>query len=217
MAKKKPVDQEFNTVKMINDSVVDGQTSENATVLEKIENGTGGTIEIRDEIKQKLDAFEKMEKAVSDLSAENSALKDKMAEYVEEISALREQAKAQNVVEKEVIKEIVKEIPAADAQEEIEKLKKELKSMQDENDKYLMRISELTFENAKMTAKMNNAKSDLSQHRSQFLSLDFLTFVSVRGHKFSDIFVILLKTDSLNIQIVSFFLSRDKIINNFYE
>lgn len=158
--KKKPVDQEFNTVEMKDGNVVE-TTSENATVLETLENKTGGTVEIRDEIKQKLDAFEKMEKAVSDLSAENSALKDKMAEYVEEITALREQVKNPKIVEKEVIKEIVKEVPADGVSEEIEKLKKELKSMQDENDKYLMRISELTFENAKMTASMNNTAKKL--------------------------------------------------------
>lgn len=152
MAKKKPVDQEFNTVEMKDGAAVSSQMPENATVLEKIENRTGGTVEIRDEIKQKLEAFEKMEKAVSELSAENSALKDKMAEYVEEITALREQVKTPRVVEKEV----VKEVPAAVDSGEIEKLKKEIAALQEENDKYLMRISELTFDNAKMTAKMNN-------------------------------------------------------------
>jgi predicted RNase H-like nuclease (RuvC/YqgF family) len=159
--KKKPVDQAFNTVEMKDGAAVASQTPENATVLEKIENKTGGTVEIRDEIKQKLEAFEKMEKAVAELSAENSALKDKMAEYVEEITALREQVKTPKVVEKEVIKEVVKEVPVAGDSGEIEKLKKELASLQEENDKYLMRISELTFDNAKMTAKMNNTAKKL--------------------------------------------------------
>ena len=77
--KKKPVDQEFNTVEMKDGAATSSQMSENATVLEKIENQTGGTVEIRDEIKQKLEAFEKMEKAIAQLSSENSALKDKMA------------------------------------------------------------------------------------------------------------------------------------------
>ena len=152
MAKKKPVDQEFNTVDMKNGTAVSSQMPENATVLEKIENKTGGTMEIRDEIRQKLEAFEKMEKAIAQLSAENSSLKDKMAEYVEEITVLREQAKTPKIVEKEVIKEV----PAAVDPGEIEKLKKEIAALQEENDKYLMRISELTFDNAKMTAKMNN-------------------------------------------------------------
>lgn len=155
--KKKPVDQEFNTVEMKDGSVTEHRSVENATVLESIENKTGGTVEIRDEIKQKLEAFEKMEKVVSDLSAENSALKDKMAEYVEEITSLREQVKNPNVVEKIVEKEVIKEVPVANDTEEIEKLRKEIKSLQDENDKYLMRISELTFENAKMTATINNS------------------------------------------------------------
>ena len=154
--KKKPVDQEFNTVEMKDGAVASSQMPENATVLEKIENQTGGTFEIRDEIKQKLEAFEKMEKAIAQLSSENSALKDKMAEYVEEITALREQAKTPKVVEKEVIKEVFKEVPSSKDSVEIEKLKKEISSLREENDTYLMRISELTFDNAKMTAKMNN-------------------------------------------------------------
>ena len=63
--KKKPVDQEFNTVEMKDGAAASSQVPENATVLEKIENQTGGTVEVRDEIKQKLEAFEKMEKAIA--------------------------------------------------------------------------------------------------------------------------------------------------------
>ena len=166
--KKKAVDQEFNTVEMKDGTVAPSQMLETATVLEKIENKTGGTIEIRDEIKQKLEAFEKMEKAIAQLSSENSALKDKMAEYVEEITALREQAKTPTIVEKEVIKEVVKEIPSSNDSVEIEKLKKEIASLQEENDKYLMRISELTFDNAKMTAQMNNMKGQKRQQPDQY-------------------------------------------------
>ena len=69
---------------------------------------------------------------------------------------MREQAKTPKVVEKEVIKEVVKEVPSSKDSMEIEKLKKEIASLREENDTYLMRISELTFDNAKMTAKMNN-------------------------------------------------------------
>jgi len=144
MGKKRMVAQEFNTIDM-----KDGQPAESsvkndstATVLDKIEDASGGTVDIRADIKAKLEAFEKMEKAVSDLSKENEALKEKMAEYVEEIAKLRAAP----------AKEVVKEVPVADT-----KLAAEMKALREENDSYLMKISELTFENARLIASASEA------------------------------------------------------------
>jgi len=149
MGKKRMVAQEFNTIDM-----KDGQPAESlvkndaaATVLDKIEDASGGTIDLRADIKAKLEAFEKMEKAISDLAKENEALKEKMAEYVEEISQLRA------APAKEIIKEVIKEVPCSNDA----KLEREIKALREENDSYLMKISDLTFENAKLIAAASEA------------------------------------------------------------
>ena len=41
-------------------------------------------------------------------------------------------------------------------------LKSELKRLRDENDKYLMRISELSFDNARMTSSMQEMEKKLA-------------------------------------------------------
>ena len=153
MAKRKPVAQEFNTIDMKDGMPVSAEEAvQPETVLEKIEAKTGDTMTIKDEIKEKLEAYEKLEKTVSALNKENAALKDKVAEYVEEVTELREKVK--NTVVKEVIKEVVKEVPVEGSSAALEK---EVKALREENDEYLIKISELTFENAKLKCEAEEA------------------------------------------------------------
>ena len=76
-----------------------------------------------------------MSDALARSQDENEKLKAKLAEYVEEARALRKKAEAK-----------------AEESPEAARLRAEVKRLQDENDKYLMRISELTFELAKAEA-----------------------------------------------------------------
>lgn len=87
-----------------------------------------------DEVKAQLEKVEALEAELVKLTQENDELKEKLAEYIEKVSKL-EAGQAQNGEKRE--KELV-----------------------EENDKYLMKISELTFENAKLTAQNQQLKKD---------------------------------------------------------
>ena len=124
--KKKPVDPEFSTIDMEGDKPVESpvQADPNASAAEKAVDSTGKCGAVSGEVLAKLEQFEKLQQAVSDLTSENALLKDKLAEYVQKLG-------------------------------EAEKPSQDLAKLRDENDQYLMRISELTFENAKMQAQLD--------------------------------------------------------------
>lgn len=165
MAKKKPVAQEFNTVDMKDGKPVSAaETVKPETVLDDISSRTGDVVKVKDDIKEKLAAYEKMEKSLSELAHENAALKDKIAEYVEEISQLREAAATPKVVEKEVVKEVIKEVPA---EMPCGETAAEMAALRKENDEHLIKISELTFENARLTAEINELSKTAAQPRPE--------------------------------------------------
>lgn len=128
--KSKMVAQEFATVDIVDGAPVESpvRADPEATMLEKAEDA--GAYDVRADVKAKLETLEKTEKALADMAKENAALKDKLAEYVEEIEALRA-GEGGAAVDRDA----------------------ELKALRDENDSYLMKISELTFENAKLKAE----------------------------------------------------------------
>lgn len=91
--KKKPVQSEFSTVNV--EAEVSGEASgvadmsESDKLLEK-----SGTIRlsISDEIKQKLDAVDKLTEQNAGYAKQVSELQDRIAEYIQEIAELKEQA-----------------------------------------------------------------------------------------------------------------------------
>lgn len=129
--KKKPVDAEFNTIDMVGDTPVANavQADPEATTAEKVAATACSTVD--DEARAKLEQFDKLQQQVLDLSVENDTLKAKIAEYIEKLQ----------------------EKPAVDPGVE-----RELKELRDQNDQYLMRISELTFENAKLQSEFDTFK-----------------------------------------------------------
>lgn len=108
------------------------------------------TSNISDENMQKLENYEKIVAENKRVYDENAILIEKAAEYSEQ----RE--------------ELVKKIE--EIQLSYDKLKKNYDILQEENDNYLIKISELTFENAKLNAKLttlnNTTKSvQVAQHQ----------------------------------------------------
>lgn len=136
--KKKPVDAEFNTIDMEGDKPVESpvQTDPAAGTADKAVDATGKCGAVSDEILAKLEQFETLQRAVSDLTSENEALKDKLAEYVQRLRDAEQ--------------------PSPD-----------LQKLRDENDQYLMRISELTFENAKAQAQIDQLKKQAAEWQKQ--------------------------------------------------
>lgn len=114
------------------------------TVIEQIEarlsdgeRAANGTL--TDDVKMKLAAYETAMTENARLSEEISNLQDQLAEYIAN--------NANNV--------------KSDDSKKIAELESRIKELTDENDKYLMRISELSFENAKLTASMQ----EMSKHQ----------------------------------------------------
>lgn len=96
------------------------------------------------EMKEKIDS---LEKHCVELEEANAKLTDSINTYLEEIDALKKSSKPA-----EADDGLKKSLDSAT--QEVSKLKKELKDLRQENDDYLIKISELTFENAKMTSRL---------------------------------------------------------------
>ena len=108
------------------------------------------------EMKEKI---ETLEKHCVELEEANAKLTDSINTYLEEIDELKK-AKSSGSSAGESVEDLKKALDAANA--EIAKLKQSAKDLRKENDDYLMKISELTFENAKMTSQLQEVKKSLS-------------------------------------------------------
>lgn len=129
MSKKvKPVTPDFNTL----DTSVPQE--EPTTVAEKLaaEKPLIGQT-FNDKVQAELEKIEYLEAENLRLTNENSDLKQKLAEYIEQAEKTPKPASKNP------------------------QLETENKQLREENDSYLMKISELTFENAKLEAKLQES------------------------------------------------------------
>lgn len=101
--------------------------------------------------KAKLEKYDALEKSVADLAREKEILEAKVAEYVEKLAKLEDADKTIKTLEKENAK--LKK--SSGSSKDAEKLIRENKALRDEADGYLVKISELTFENANLTCQLN--------------------------------------------------------------
>lgn len=182
--KIRPVSNEFSTT----NSDTKKPTGSKATVLEALEAEKPMTsADFSDEVKKKLESVEKVESANAELSREKSELESRIAEYLEEIASLKEQLKNQKTIEKVVekivekpVEKIVEKIVEKPVEKVVEKvvevpvetasdeLKAEIETLKAENDRAQIKISELTFENAKMTAELQERQQAVQQpHRHE--------------------------------------------------
>jgi len=91
--KKKPVQSEFSTVNV--EAEVSGEASGAADMSESdklLEKSGIIRLSISDEIKQKLDAVDKLTEQNAGYAKQVSELQDRIAEYIQEIAELKEQA-----------------------------------------------------------------------------------------------------------------------------
>lgn len=146
MAKKmKPVSVDAASVADV--SEIQNAEEKQSTVIEQIEarlsdgeRAANGTL--TDDVKTKLAAYETAMAENARLSEEISNLQDQLAEYIANSTDIAKNAKT------------------GDSKKIVE-LESRINELTDENDKYLMRISELSFENAKLTASMQ----EMSKHQ----------------------------------------------------
>lgn len=125
------------------------------------------------EQKDKLDKYDALEKTVTELVESKEVLEAKVTEYAEQLASLKSASDlvAKLRSENEQLKEDIAE--AEDKAKEVRDLKKEVKALRDEADGYLLKISELTFENANLNCQLTETSKRLVElgervNQSQF-------------------------------------------------
>ena len=114
------------------------------------------------ESKAKLEKYDALEKSVSSLAKEKEMLEAKVAEYAEKLEKLQNAADeiAKLTTENDALKKQV------DAQKSSAKsaflLEDKVKALREEADGYLVKISELTFENANLTCQLDELSKKMS-------------------------------------------------------
>lgn len=107
--------------------------------------------------KEKLEQYDVLEKSVEDTLREKEELSAKLAEYAERLESVDENAVKKLEAQVEALK---KELEAAKAESKsLIKLENENKALREEVDGYLVRISQLTFENANMRCQLDELTS----------------------------------------------------------
>lgn len=126
-----------------------------AEVLGVDSNSIVGNGRMSAEDAEKLAKYDAMEKSLASLSAEKAELEDKIAEYVSRIESFEDAANeiAQLESDKKALESKCKKLEEENSS--LAKLEREVKSLKEENDQYLVKISELTFENASMTCQLS--------------------------------------------------------------
>lgn len=113
---------------------------------------------------EKLERYEAMEKSLANAANEKSMLEAKLAEYAEKLNAFKDAndtiAKLNDEIAK--LKEKCKKLEDSNANVDV--LKKEIKELRNESDGYLMKISELTFENANLTCQLSELEKTMKSN-----------------------------------------------------
>ena len=113
--------------------------------------------------KEKLERYDALEKSVEGLLKEKENLNAKVTEYVERLAELQTAADQISDLNNQI--EVLKK-ELADAQANVEpsfKLKNENKDLRNEVDNYLVKISELTFENANLRCQLDELAKKVSK------------------------------------------------------
>ena len=120
------------------------------------ENSLVGNGRMSAEDAKKLEQFNAMEKSLAAAAEEKTMLEAKVAEYADKLESL--QNSADKLLELEKSNEDLRQKMSLleDKCKRADKLEAEVKNLREENDKYLIKISELTFENANITSQLSD-------------------------------------------------------------
>lgn len=112
------------------------------------------------EMVEKLEKIDSLEKHCLELEEENSKLSDSVNSYLEEIEILKSKKAIETPIDGEMsLVDLKRELDKA--RREIAEMHKSLKELREENDNYFMKISELTFENAKLTSQLQEIEKSM--------------------------------------------------------
>lgn len=113
------------------------------------------------EMVEKLEKIDALEKHCLELEEENAKLSDSVSSYLEEIEVLKSKRAVETPLDGEMsMLDLKRELD--EARREIAEMRKSLKELREENDNYLLKISELTFENAKLTSQLQEIEKSLA-------------------------------------------------------
>ena len=111
--------------------------------------------------REKLDKYDALEKTVLDLTSKNEVLESKIAEYIEKAEEYTKSSDEINKLKAKIAK-LEAEAKNAKPSNDDAKLERECKMLREEADGYLVKISELTFENANLTCQLEETKKKLA-------------------------------------------------------
>lgn len=114
------------------------------------------------EAKEKLEKYDALEKSVTALSKEKEILESKVAEYAEKLAELKTAADQIHdlIAENNNLKKQLDDAGAESSS--IESLRRENKALRSEVDSYLVKISELTFDNANLTCQLDEVSKQMA-------------------------------------------------------
>ena len=110
---------------------------------------------------EKLAKYDAMEKSLAAMSAEKEMLEAKVAEYISKLDAFKDASDKINELEKKNQELASKCKQLEEKVTKSAKFDKEIAALRDENDQYLIKISELTFENANLTCQMSELEKKI--------------------------------------------------------
>ena len=156
MAKKIKPNKLFDADPAENAEVEDGTITTEEKLNDADAHSIIGAGRLSAEDIEKLEKYDAMEKSVSMLSSEKSMLESKLAEYAEKLQALNDASKKMNDLERENkrLEGRCIELEKSSSSGSSAKYEKQVAELREENDKLLVRISELTFENANLTCQL---------------------------------------------------------------
>lgn len=110
---------------------------------------------ITDEQREKLEKYDALKETVTELLKEKEVLEQKVLEYVEKLEACKDSTSTIEKLNAEISALKAKLESSSSNESKMLSLEKELKALKDENTSHLVRISELTFENANLTCQLD--------------------------------------------------------------
>ena len=115
------------------------------------------------EAKEKLEKYDALEATVLELNQKNQMLEEKLAEYAEKLESSKSNSDEVKKMNDEILnlKKQLNEAKVSKTESKTEfDLKNKCKQLREEADEYLVKISELTFENANLTCQLNELKKN---------------------------------------------------------
>ncbi len=109
---------------------------------------------LNDEMKKKIEDYDNMKNQYSSILSQNEMLQNKLAEYISELDQTRQLQNENN------------ELSNLNYQlsSELLKIKEDYSKVIEQKDQYLMKISDLTFENEKLNSYINKISSHNMSH-----------------------------------------------------